>query len=228
MDIPRNHRALVDRLATDVPPVSRLLAPAARMLAWMALPTALLVGVAASHLRPDLPGRFRAPVFALELGLLAAGAGVSTWLSFRAAAPDRRSSRGGVWLAVGFVAAAIAVLLSEPSGPPLVVGGFAAVGTGCLEKTVALAALPWAVLVMALRRGAPVAPATGGALAGAAAFLLANVVMRIVCPIDAHLHVLTWHLLPAAVAAVLSGVLGAAWFGRWALSAGPSRTQRPG
>ena len=101
-------------------------------------------------------------------------------------------------------------------------------GAGCLEKTVALAALPWVMLVVALRRGAPVAPAMGGALAGAAAFLLANVAMRVVCPIDAHLHVLTWHLLPAGVAAVLSGALGATWFGRWALSAGPSRRQPPG
>src|SRR5262249_7255520 len=156
----------VDRLAAGLQPVSRLQPPAARMLAWMALPTVLLIGVAATHLRPDLTGRLRAPAFSLELGLLAVGAGVSTWLSFRAASPDRRPSRGGIWLTVGLVAAAIAVLLSEPGGPPALVGaGFAAVGTGCLEKTVALAALPWAMLVMACRRGAPVAPATGGALA---------------------------------------------------------------
>ena len=228
MEIPRNHRALVDRLATGVQPVSRLHSPAARMLAWMALPAVLLIGAAASHLRPDLTGRLRAPAFALELTLLAAGAGVSTWLAFRAAAPDRRSPDGGFWLAVGLVAAAVAVLLSEPGGSLPAGGGFAGVGAGCLEKTVALAALPWAMLVVALRRGAPVAPATGGALAGAAAFLLANVAMRVVCPIDAHLHVLIWHLLPAGVAAVLSGALGATWLGRWALSAGPSRRQRPG
>jgi hypothetical protein len=228
MEIPRNHRALVDRLATGVQPVSRLHSPAARMLAWMALPAVLVMGAAASHLRPDLTGRLQEPAFALELGLIAGAAGVSTWLAFRAAAPDRGSAGGGFWLAVGLVVAAVAALLSEPGGSFPASGGFAAVGAGCLEKTVALAALPWVMLVVALRRGAPVEPATGGALAGAAAFLLANVAMRVVCPIDAHLHVLTWHLLPAGVAAVLSGALGATYFGRWALSAGPPRSLRSG
>jgi len=228
MEIPRNHRGLVERLAADVRPVSRLRSPTARMLAWMAFPAALLTGAAVAHLRADLADRLRAPTFVLEVGLLAAGAGISTWLAFRAAAPDRRSAGGGFWLAVGLVVAAVAALLSEPGGSLPASGGFATVGAGCLEKTVALAALPWVMLVLALRRGAPVVPAMGGALAGAAAFLLANVAMRVVCPIDAHLHVLTWHLLPAGVAAVLSGALGATWFGRWALSAGPSRRQRPG
>ena len=228
MEIPRNHRGLVERLAADVRPVSRLRSPTARMLTWMAFPAALLTGAAVAHLRADLADRLRAPAFALELALLAAGAGVSTWLAFRAAAPDRRSAGGGFWLAVGLVVAAVVALLAEPGGSPPASGGFAAVGAGCLEKTVAMAALPWVLLVVALRRGAPVAPAIGGALAGAAAFLLANVVMRVVCPIDAHLHVLAWHLLPAGVASVLSGALGATWLGRWALSAGPSRRQRPG
>src|SRR5713101_1861387 len=228
MEIPRNHRVLVERLATDVRPVSRLRAPPVRMLAWMAFPAALLTGAAVAHLRADLADRLRAPAFALELALLAAGAGVSTWLAFRAAAPDRRSAGGGFWLAVGLVVAAVVALLAEPGGSPPGSGGFAAVGAGCLEKTVAMAALPWVMLVVALRRGASVTPATAGALAGAAAFLLANVAMRVVCPIDAHLHVLTWHLLPAGVATVLSGALGATWLRHWALNAGSSRSQRLG
>jgi len=208
--------------------VPRLRSPTARMLAWMAAPIALLIGAAVVHLRADFADRLRTPAFALEVGFLAAGAGITTWLAFRAAAPDRRSAGGALWIAAGLVAAAVAALLSEPGGSAPVSGGFAAVGTGCLEMTVALAALPWVMLLVALRRGAPVAPATGGALAGAAAVLLANVAMRLVCPIDAHAHVLTWHLLPAGVAAVLSGALGAIWLGRWALSTGPSRTQRLG
>ncbi len=220
MEIPRNHRALVDRLAADARPVSRLRPPATRMLTWMALPVAVVVSTTMGHLRPDLIGRLGTPAFALELGLLAAGAGISTWFAFRAAAPDRPSPGDGLWITIGLVAAAVAALLSEPGGRNPVVGGFAAGGTGCLEKTVALAALPWGMLLVALRRGAPVAPATGGAFAGAAAFLLANVAMRVVCPIDARLHVLAWHLLPVGVAAVLSGALGATWFGRWALSTG--------
>jgi len=45
--------------------------------------------VGISHLRTDLADRLRAPAFALEIGFLAAGAGISTWLAFRAAARVR-------------------------------------------------------------------------------------------------------------------------------------------
>ena len=93
---------------------------------------------------------------------------------------------------------------------------------------VALAALPWGDARGRAPAGGAGDTRDGGALAGAAAFLLANLAMRVVCPIDAPLHVLTWHLLPAGVAAVLSGALGTTWLGRWALSAGLSRSQRPG
>jgi hypothetical protein len=226
MKIPRDHPHLVDRLVTGARPVSRLHTPAVRALAWMALPAALLAWVAVAHLRTDLADRLRTPAFALELGLLAAGAGLSTWLAFRAAAPDRRPSGGALGLAVSLVAVACVALLWEPVRPLRAGGGFGAVGVGCLAKTVALAALPWVLLVAALWRGAPVTPATGGALAGAAAFLLANVAMRVVCPNDIPLHVLTWHLLPVGAAGVLSAALGAAWFGRWALSARPSHRLR--
>ncbi len=192
----------------------------------MVLPTALVTWTVLAHLRADLADRLRAPAFSLELGFLVTAAGLSTWLAFRAAAPDRRRSGGEVWLAVGFVAAAAVALLWDP-GPPLpTADDFAAAGVGCLEKTVALAALPWLLVLLALRRGASVTPAAGGALAGAAAFLLANVAMRVVCPSDVPVHVLTWHLLPVAAASLLSGALGAAWFGRWALSAPSSRSSR--
>jgi len=226
MKIPPNHPELAKQLATDLRPVSRLYTPAVRTLGWMALPATLLVCVAVTHLRADLSDRLRAPAFALEIGLLAAGAGLSTWLALRAAAPDRRPSGGALWLTISFVAAACVALLCGPGRPLPSGGGFAAVGVGCLEKTVALAALPWVLVVAALWRGAPVTPAAGGALAGAAAFLLANVAMRVVCPNDAPLHVLTWHLLPVGAASVLSGALGAVWFGRWALTARRSRSPR--
>ena len=67
------------------------------------------------------------------------------------------SAGGGFCFAVSLVVAAVAALLSEPGGPPPISGGFAAVGAGCLEWI-------WrpsrgVMLVVALRRGAPVTPA---------------------------------------------------------------------
>jgi hypothetical protein len=226
MKIPRNHPELVNRLAADLPPVSQLGTPAMRALVWMVLPAALATWAVAGHLRADFAARLQAPAFLLELGLLAAGAWLSAWLAFRAAVPDRRVSGRALCVAVGVVAAATVILLLQPGRPPPMAGDSAARGLGCLEKTVALAGVPWLLVVLTLRRGGSVTPAASGALAGAAAFLLANVAMRLVCPNDAPAHVVTWHLLPVVAASMLSAALGAAWFGRWALSGRSSRSPR--
>ncbi len=217
MEIPRNHKTLVDRLAGDLQPITPMDRPAARMVRWMAVPGSFLVGMTVWHVRPDLLARLHAPAFVLELAFLAASAGMATWLVFSAAAPDRGALAPRLWLTLALVAGAVATLLGASRGGLAVDREFVASGARCLQMTLPLAALPWGILVLALRRGAPVAPGAAGALAGGAAFLLANVAMRISCAQDASLHVLTWHLLPAGVAALLSGALGAIWFGRWAL-----------
>jgi hypothetical protein len=48
-----------------------------------------------------------------------------------------------------------------------------------------------------------------GLLVGAGALLFSFAVMRISCPIDEPLHLLTWHLLPALLVIALSTAAGA-------------------
>ena len=95
------------------------------------------------------------------------------------------------------------------------VSQFIATGLGCATSTVGLAALPWCALLIAVRRGAPLAPARAGALLGAAAFFMAALLMRARCPLDERLHLLVWHALPVAGGTVLSAVVGLAWLRRW-------------
>jgi hypothetical protein len=66
-----------------------------------------------------------------------------------------------------------------------------------------------------VRRGAPLDAAVAGACAGAAALLFGAAAVRIACPIDEGLHLLTWHTLPIAIGAALSAVVGARWLHRW-------------
>jgi hypothetical protein len=47
-----------------------------------------------------------------------------------------------------------------------------------------------------------------GLLVGGGALLFSFAVMRIACPIDEPLHLLTWHLLPVLIVIVLSTVVG--------------------
>lgn len=65
------------------------------------------------------------------------------------------------------------------------------------------------------RSRVPSAPAGAGALAGAAAFLLAAAAMRVAYRIDDPLHLVTWHALPITLGAGLSARVGVVWLGRW-------------
>ena len=107
----------------------------------------------------------------------------------------------------------------QPRHGELAVTQFIGTGIGCASRTVVLAALPLCALLIAVRRGAPLAPARAGALAGGAAFLTAALLMRIDCPLDERLHLLVWHALPVAGGAGLSAVIGFVWLRRWRVRA---------
>jgi hypothetical protein len=53
--------------------------------------------------------------------------------------------------------------------------------------------------------------AAAGASTGAAALLFTFALMRIECPIDEPLHILTWHLMPVLALAALSALAGSVW-----------------
>src|SRR5207249_2213762 len=76
------------------------------------------------------------------------------------------------------------------------VWGFVAHGAQCVVSILAFSVLPWTALFLAVRRGAPLDASLAGAYVGAAALLFAAAAVRIACPIDEELHVLTWHTLP--------------------------------
>ena len=103
------------------------------------------------------------------------------------------------------------VLVGEPMRTGYPLGEFLHVGIGCALQTCVLAALPWMALWWAVKRGAPMRGAAAGASTGAAALLFAFALMRIRCPIDEPLHLVTWHLMPVLVLTALSALAGAAW-----------------
>ena len=65
---------------------------------------------------------------------------------------------------------------------------------GCFAATVAVGLVPALVIVLMLRRGAPLTPTLTTALAGVAAAGLANFGVRFVHAMDVSFVVLTWHL----------------------------------
>ncbi|TMB21411.1 MAG: DUF1109 domain-containing protein, partial [Deltaproteobacteria bacterium] len=150
-----------------------------------------------------------------EVGALIAAGVMAAAVALRAAVPGMAGGRWAVTVSILLVAAAVVLASLEPAARIRSVWGFVAHGAQCVVSILAFSVLPWTALFLAVRRGAPLDASLAGAYVGAAALLFAAAAVRIACPIDEELHVLTWHTLPIAMGAALSGVAGARWLERW-------------
>jgi hypothetical protein len=207
--------AAVDRLAAELRPVRRLRRPGRRLLVWLLLEAAVLALVASGGLRHDLVGRLASPRFVAELAVLVVAGGLAATLALRAAVPGREPRGREGALVLVLVMLTVLAIVTAPGPAEGAAGGSPAGGAACTANLAALATIPWLGLLFALRRGAPVVPAAAGALAGAAAMLVAAAILRVACPHDGARHLLEWHLAPLLPAAALSAWAGAVWLPRW-------------
>lgn len=214
---------LIAHLASAARPVRRTWSPAVRLAVWTACEALVVLVLGARFgVRPDLAVKLHEPGFVLSL-LLLAGAGVAAAvLALAAAVPDRGPARRTVISLIGvtMLVASVAFAAQPPGAVSLALW---LAGWPCAARTGALALLPAVVLLVAIRRGATLVPALAGLLAGAAAFAIAAVSMRLVCPADERWHLLGWHLAPVAIGIALSGAIGARVLGAWL----PTRRGRP-
>lgn len=208
------HRTLVDRLVAELRPVRRLWPVGVRLALWVALEAAILIAVAIGAGRRDLALQLRDPLYLLEVGAFIAAAIVAGWLALRAAVPGREATRSELAAALLALALAAALVLGQPAQQDLSLAAFIRSGAACALHTGLLALLPWFALLWAVRRGTPLRAESAGGLIGAAALLFTFAVMRVGCPIDARLHLLVWHLLPALAGIGLSAVAGGLWLRR--------------
>jgi hypothetical protein len=215
MRTPSSHERLVARLVSDARPVRRLWPPWGRLAAWLVLQAAVLAAVAWVGLRPDVQERTRDPRFLIELLGLAAAATALAVLALRAAVPGDEAG----WLqhaVIGVLAVgSAAIAFARPLNVDLPLADFLRTGIACALRTAGLAVIPWCALAVALRRGAPLAAARAGALAGGGALLMSYCLMRIACRIDEPLHLTIWHAFPVLVGIGISALVGLLWFPRW-------------
>jgi len=205
------HRLLVEALAATVRPVRPLWPVRMRLVLWLLLESIMLLWVA-THTGNDFVRKLGHLDYALEVAFFGAAATLAAMMALRVAIPGRSAGPREIALAVVLVLIGTAlVAVGEPARTGYPLGEFLHVGIACALQTCILAALPWMALWWAVKRGAPMRGAVAGGLIGAAALLFAFALMRIGCPIDEPLHLVTWHLLPALVLTALSAMAGAAW-----------------
>jgi hypothetical protein len=212
---PRWQQDLVDRLVADATPVRRLWRPEVQLLVWLA---AVLPAVAfpASHVpRDDVAQQLRTPAFLLEEAAMLVAAALLALAALRSAVPGQRPRR-----AISLVAAMALVLggllvLRKPVFASWTPDGFLATGLPCLWRSLAWTLVPWALLLVAVRRAAPLRSRWTGALVGAAAWGLTFGALRLCCQTEELLHLSVFHVLPFVTGTLLLAVLGPALLGEW-------------
>jgi hypothetical protein len=223
MMAPELHDTLVSRLVADARPVRRVWSVGRRMALWLGLGAALFATVALVSPRPDLPARLAEPLFLVQIATLLTAAFAAALLALRAAVPGGEPAAPAWLLAVSLAALPACCLFLQPREPHLTPAAFLSAGVPCMLWTLAVGAPPWAALLVALRRGAPLAPGAAAALAGIAALLLATAILRTACPVDGRWHLTGWHLVPALAAALLSAPAARGWLQGWRSSPRASR-----
>lgn len=208
IDHDARHHALVEHMVGELRPVRRLWPVKVRLALWIALEAGvLLLAIRNSH-RTDLPQQFRNPWFLFDVAGFAVAGAIGTALALRSAIPGREPRRREEGLLLVLTVASVLLLLHEPINAIVPVGSFIREGLPCACGIAMFASLPLLALFWAVKRGAPLAAGTGGALVGAGAFLFSFALMRVFCPIDECLHLFMWHFLPALAGIGLSACVG--------------------
>lgn len=146
--------------------------------------------------------------FLLKLLIGAGLAGIGVQCCRKLMEPGRRLISRDIllWIvAVPLAALALLVLsgpaLSQPAMP-------AAMGLACMLAITGLALLPMAMLLGALRKGAPTNLRLSGLLAGLTAGALTIIGYALHCPLDAAGMILFWYLGALAACAAIGALVG--------------------
>lgn len=207
---------LISRLAGEAHPVRRIRTPRTRFLLWLALQILVVAATGlALGLRPDAVSKLREAAFAAEIALLVTIGVVNAALALLAAIPGREPAVAAALGSLAVVLGALGVAYASEVAMGDTVRQFVAMGWPCAARTVAVAAVPWVVLLIAVRRGAPLVPGLAGVLAGIASFCIAAAELRLTCSLDARWHLLIWHLAPVAMGVSVSLAVGLYWLSRW-------------
>lgn len=204
--------ALRDAVRRDFEPVTTLAPPARRGLI-LALP-ALLVVAAAVLLRGS----------SNESALSLAGCGVSLlewlgglgllWLSLREAVPGLGVGGGrAFWGIAGGVGLQVllGLMVWQRSGAGLSGRDAVAVGSQCASIEGALGLPFLAIATWLALRALPIRPRWSGALAGAAAGLLADSMWHLACPRNDLEHLLVWHFGATVAMTLVGAASGSFW-----------------
>lgn len=207
---------LIRSLAAKARPVKRLRHPAWRTAAWMSISLAYAAGfVWVTGLRPDIAQKLAEPRFLVEVTSALMTSMMAAAGAFCAGCPGRP-----LWERFGafpFLAIWLASL-GEGCWRQLEQGGTAAlqihVDLVCFESILLVGFLPAVLIIMMVRRAAPIAPMSTMGLAALAATALGAAALRLFHDQDVSLMLLVWQFGTVVMMATLAFLAGRLFL-RW-------------
>ncbi len=136
------------------------------------------------------------------------------WLAMREAVPGLGIGAGKAALTLGLALVleiARGVVIWQGSGAGIAPPDGAAVGAQCALMETAIALPHLAVALWLARRAFPLRPFWAGALAGAGAGLLADVVWHLACPRSDLVHLAVWHPGATTAMSLVGAIAGTLW-----------------
>lgn len=202
--------ALIERLATGLPPVRRLPPPGRQAMLWLGFAVgAIAIAVAVEGLRRDIALRMLMPhEVAQWLASVATGVTAAVAAAMLAR-PDRASA--WVWLPLPFLILWVGSLGWGCLEDLVRLGARAMepeMSWGCVRFTLGLGTPLAVALVLLLRHAGPVRPGPVLGHAALASAALCSAGLSLFHHLDASLEVLIWHGLAIAGLSVLGPLIG--------------------
>lgn len=206
--------ALREAVRRDLAPVMPLAPPAKRALA-LAFPAFAVLAVALIVLARGTGGARVVSLAGGGVSLLEWLAGFGLlWLALREAVPGLGVGAGRALAAIaGGVALQLllGLLIWQRTGAALSGPGTLAVGSQCASIAGAIGLPHLAIATWLALRALPIRPRFSGALAGAAAGLLADSIWHLGCARNDLEHLLVWHFGATLAMTLLGAVSGSFW-----------------
>ena len=202
---------LIVRLARDAGPVAVLPSPASRLLRWVAIVALVCAAaIAAIGLRADFGPMLGRAWFATEGGLVLAAALAAAAAALVSSVPGLAHARALTSAALAFGVAWIGATIWRlaAAGAPIDLLVAEPLHPACLVRIAAIGAVPALALGAMVRLGAPLAPASAGALVALGGFAAAAAVVHAACPINAAAHAVIWHAGPVAALVAIGAATG--------------------
>ena len=202
---------LIDLLSTNLEPVKGK--EIGRTLAWaiaIGAIAAFVVMLATVGLRTKAGAGFDVPFLLLKVLFMVSVIGLGVALLTRLLRPGQQAGRLVVFILLPFlvmgVACLIALSLRQPTAwRPMISGSQWAMCLFCIPL---FAVIPFALLIWALRKGAPTNLKRTGAIAGLVAGALGAVAYAFHCPDDSVPFIALWYSGMVGLCALVGAALG--------------------